>query len=73
MIFSIFRFSNIVQTIHQWKDYLFNFPMMHTSQFHKMDMFCSPGSETVSLIMCGMLIACVFFRCVETFTASFMT
>ncbi len=57
MIFSIFfyffafsdsRFSNIVQTIHQWKYDLFSFQMMHKSQFHKMypyDWFCAPGSH----------------------------
>ncbi len=53
MIFSIFkfvctRFSNIVQTIHQWKYYLFSFQMMHTSQFPKIDAydwFCAPGSH----------------------------
>jgi len=27
------RFSNIVQTIHQWKYDLFSFQMMHKSQF----------------------------------------
>ncbi len=44
MIFSIFRFfcapsesrfSIIVQTIHQWKDYLFRFQIMYKFQFRK--------------------------------------
>ncbi len=33
------RFSNIalsLQTIHQWKSYLFKFQMMYKSQFHKL-------------------------------------
>ncbi len=33
------RFSNILQTIHQWKYYLFSFQMMHKSQFPKMDRY----------------------------------
>jgi len=45
MIFSILRFSNIVQTIHQWKYDLFSIHMMHTSQYHKNDWFCAPGSR----------------------------
>ncbi len=52
MIFSIFRFfaptdsrfTNIVQTIHQWKDYLFSFQMVYI--FHDpYDWFCAPGSH----------------------------
>ncbi len=39
IFFSFFfaRFSNIVQTIHQWKYDLFIFQMIHTSQFHNID------------------------------------
>ncbi len=49
MIFSIFRFfctrfSNIVQTIHQWKYDLFSFQMMHKSH-DPYDWFCAPGSH----------------------------
>ncbi len=45
IIFSIFRFfhtlrfSNIVQTIHQWKYNFFIFQMMRKSQFHKIDSY----------------------------------
>ncbi len=44
------RFSNIVQTIHQWKYYLFSFRIQYKSQFWKIDSydwFCAPGSHMV--------------------------
>ncbi len=73
MIFSIFRFfctlSNIAQTIHQWKYYLFSFQMMHTSQLHKIDphdWFCAPGSHMLKLqclTVCKVLLYTV--RCVS--------
>ncbi len=37
-----------LQTIHQWKAYLFSFQMMYTSQLKKIypyDWFCGPGSH----------------------------
>ncbi len=45
-------FSNIVQTIHQWKYYLFSFLMMHKSQFLNIapyDWFCAPESQMTCL------------------------
>ncbi len=59
MIFSIFRCFCIRRfqivkycpNIHQWKDYLFSFQMMNTSQFRNIDpydWFCAPASRISS-------------------------
>jgi len=47
--FLVVSWPNIVQTIHQWKAYLFSFQGMSKSQFRKIDpcdWFCGPGLHT---------------------------
>ncbi len=78
MIFSIFIFflhpqipdfqiavsqPNIVQTIHQWKYYLFSFQMMYTSQIliiDPYDWFCVPGSHLIIVISWYIAISILF-------------
>ncbi len=83
MIFSIFifftpsdsRFTNIVQTIHQWKYYLFIFQMMFMYQNMDPDWFWCPGSHIllyVFIILCTYVFFYIFFCYYSSCFSSFV-